>query len=91
MINFIKGVFSDDKGTPSSTRIIMFLLAAVSSFVLVRMSIHIVHLTDLGALAIWLSDLPLIIASLVAFFTAPYTVSNSVSSIADVLRSLRKD
>jgi hypothetical protein len=77
-ITFLRGVFSEENGTPSASRIIMLGLAIVSSFCLVLLCREAIHTTAERAGMI-LSALPAIIASMAAFITAPYG-SNKLSA-----------
>lgn len=88
--SFVVGVFCEDNGSPSSTRVIMGGLSVVCSAILIKIIWHVVYLTDLALLSAWLGGLPMIMAGLVALITAPYTVNKASASISDIISSFRK-
>lgn len=90
LFTFLKGVYSESDGTPSSSRILSLILALVASFVLIVVTLHIIKIQDLSILTVWLSSLPLLISSLVLFFTAPYGVNKGSGSISDLLSLFKK-
>lgn len=85
---FLKAVYSDD-GVPSSSRILTFILAMVSSGILWRVFTHIIAITDIGIISAWLGNLPIIISALVLFFTAPYGVNKGSGAITDLVNIIK--
>jgi len=88
LFRFVRDAYSDN-GNPSSSRILTFILALVSSKVVLNVFNHIIALSDAAALATWLGALPLIISALVLFFTAPYGVNVGSGTVSDLLNTLK--
>ena len=86
---FWRSVYSEPDGSGSSSRILTFILALVASTILVIITLHLIHITDVALLTAWLASLPLIIAALVAFFTAPYGVNKGSGSFTDIVSILK--
>ena len=87
---WLRSTFSETDGTGSSSRVLTFLLALFSCGVLWVFAEHIVKLTDVAILTAWLSSFPIIVTSLVLFFTAPYGVNKGSGSISDFLNMLKR-
>jgi hypothetical protein len=87
--SFTVGIFCESNGVPSSSRVLMFALAGIACWILVTVVRHIVAITDLAALALWLSHFPMIVAALVAFVAMPYTINKASGTISDVITALR--
>lgn len=89
-LTFIKAVFSDS-GEPSSSRILMFILAIVVAVILVGVFRHVCKLTDNVALGQWLGALPLLIGALAGLMVVPYGVNRAGSSISDFASMFKKN
>lgn len=73
----LKDFLSESKqgdGSPSSSRLVMFILAITACAVLVILSIAIFKISDAKAIAL-IGSLPLIIAALAAFVPSSYAVN----------------
>jgi hypothetical protein len=81
--SFLQQVFSD-KGMPSSSRILTFLLA-IGCFTLLAVFVHhMIRVTDSATLGVWLSSLPAIVFALIAFVNAPYLINKGGGTLSDV-------
>ena len=97
ILSFIRGIVSDPDGTPSSTRCLMFVFSLFTLHLLWKIFDHLYQITDVSELSIWLANIPLLIASLIALIALPYTinrgagaVTDSISSIANIMASKSK-
>ena len=88
LFSFVRAAYSDN-GQPSSSRILTFILAIVSSKILLKIAVHVIAITDPVALASWLGALPLLISALVLFFTAPYGVNVGSGTVSDLINTLK--
>lgn len=86
---FLAGIISEDNGTPSASRSLMFILAGVASTIMIRIFWTITRpgIAD-STLALWLTSLPSLIATLTAFIGAAYMVNRGTASISDILASV---
>jgi hypothetical protein len=86
MMNWIKAAFSE-KGQPSSSRLLMAVFSVFTMAVIWKILGHLLKLSAGGnaaMLAVWLTNLPLIISSLCLLVALPYTVSRGTSAISDI-------
>lgn len=88
-VTFVRGVFSDG-GEPSSSRILSFILSLAVIVFLGGVLRHVCRLTDTVALGLYLTNLPIIVASLVALMSAPYAINRASGSVSEIISSLRK-
>lgn len=87
--SFIAGAFSDS-GEPSSSRVITGVLSLAVIAIVSGVFWHICHLKDNAALGLWLSALPMMIASLIALMSAPYTINRSSTALTQVVDSISR-
>jgi hypothetical protein len=85
---FIREVFSEPNGEASSTRCLMFLFSLFSMWIISRMVKHIFVLTDAGVIAMYLGNLPLIIASLMGLIALPYTINRGAGALTDTFSGI---
>ncbi len=83
-IEFIKGLFSESDGSPSSTRVLMFLFSMFSCWIIWRILYHVFRISDPTQISIWLANLPMLIGALVALIALPYTVNKGTNTLSDV-------
>ena len=83
-MNFVKGLMCESDGTPSSTRVLMYIFSFFTIWVLGFIIRHIFYLEDVNKLTIWLSNLPLLIAALIGLISLPYTINRGATSMSDI-------
>lgn len=86
--NFIRGVLSEADGTPSSTRVLMFVFSIFTLWLLVKIFFHIFAIADTTALTIWLSNIPLLITALMGLIALPYTINKGAGAITETFSGL---
>lgn len=86
--NFVKGVFSEPDGTPSSTRLLMFIFSAFSLWLIYRIFKHVFGLSDTTTLTIWLSNVPLILTALMGLIALPYTINRGAGAITETFSGI---
>ncbi len=84
---FWEGLFREADGTPSSTRVLMYTLAAFSCALLTAMVRHMLAITDANSLNGWLSAFPMIVAALIGLITVPYGVNRGAGLMSDLAAS----
>lgn len=96
-ITFVRDLLSEPDGTASSTRTLMYIFSFFSIWVIKKVVIHILAVTDAAILSIWLANLPLIMTALMGLIVLPYTVNkgsgllNDVASMMTASRSGKTD
>lgn len=79
----------EDNGKISSSRIRGIWWDCIVAGLLISIIWHMIHLSDGTRLSIWISNLPIIIFSLIALANSPYGINqagSAVSALADVLK-----
>lgn len=84
---FIIGVFCEQDGTPSASRILMYLMAGIVGYGLIHIIHHIVEIKDPTTLGTWVSNLPIIVTSLGGFSALPYGLNKGTAMITDAVKS----
>ncbi len=85
---FAKGIFCERDGTPSSTRVLMYIFAFFSINLLGRIFSHIYRITDTTQLTIWLSNMPLLITALMGLIALPYTINKGAGAVSETFSGL---
>lgn len=62
----------------------MGVFSVFTMLVLWRIFRHVLYMTDAVVLNIWLSNIPLIIASLMGLISLPYTINRSTNFLSDL-------
>jgi hypothetical protein len=91
MFKWLSAAFSDN-GNPSSTRLLMGFFSLFTVGIIWKILSHLLKLSEASngvILAIWLSNLPLIITALCALIALPYSVSRGASAISDLASMAR--
>ncbi len=88
ILSFVRGVFSESDGTPSSTRLLMATFSAFSSYIIFIIVRHLLTIKDPAILALWLTSFPGIVIVLVGLISTPYTVNKGASTLGDILSAL---
>lgn len=83
---WLRGIFSESDGTPSASRLIMFLLGCVASAALLILCAAVLK-SDVAKAALILSALPLIIAALTGFIVAPYSWNQLKNGVSDIFKA----
>jgi hypothetical protein len=85
---FVQGVFSEADGTPSSTRILMFLFSLFSMGVIGSVVHHMILVKDAAILAIWITAFPGIVTVLIGLIVTPYTINKGAATMGDIFNAL---
>ena len=80
-------MLSEPDGTGSSSRTLMLCLAGLVGGILWKLFDHITKITDPVALGVWLGAVPVVVASLISVFLAPYGVNKGGSTLSDIVGS----
>jgi len=81
---FIRGILSEPDGTPSSTRVLMYLFSGFSMWLLWRCFYHIFQIHDTTMLTIWLSNMPLLVTTLIGLISLPYGINKGSATFSDI-------
>jgi hypothetical protein len=82
--SWIHALVSEPDGTPSSTRVLMFAFSAFSMHLIWRCFAHILALTDPVQISTWLSNMPMLITSLIALIALPYGINKGTATFSDI-------
>lgn len=82
----LREIFSD--GALSSSRILMYWLSALVSALLWLIVRHLLTVTDVAILGVWLSSLPYLIVALIALIAAPYTVNKAGGTLSEIMQAI---
>ena len=83
-LRWLRGVLSEPDGTPSSTRVLMYAFSVFSMWLLWHCFYHIFQLTDVTQITIWLSNMPMLIASLIGLIALPYGINKGTATFSDI-------
>jgi hypothetical protein len=81
ILKFISGMFREKDGTPSSSRVFLFVAAVFVGALLWRLFGYLMHLQDATILGVWLANLAIIIAALVGFILLPYGTNQASGAV----------
>jgi hypothetical protein len=84
LLKFIAGILSESDGSPSSTRTLMYIFSFFSMWLIWRLFYHIIRIQDAATLSIWLSNMPLLITTLIGLISLPYAVNRGTSTLSDL-------
>lgn len=84
ILRWLRGVMSEPDGTPSSTRVLLFVFSLFSIGVIGYIVYHVTHITDVVIIGIFLSNLPLLIASLMGLIALPYGINKGTTTFSDI-------
>jgi hypothetical protein len=85
---FTRGMFSEPDGTPSSSRVLMYIFAGFTLWLLWKIIWHIFGITDTTQLTIWLSNLPLLITALMGLIALPYTINKGAGAMSETFSGI---
>jgi hypothetical protein len=83
-LRWLQGVLSEPDGTPSSTRVLMYAFSVFSMWLVWHCFNHIFQLNDITQLTVWLSNMPMLIASLLGLIALPYGINKGSSTFSDI-------
>jgi hypothetical protein len=83
-LRWLRGVLSEPDGTPSSTRVLMYMFSVFSMWLLWRCFYHIFQLHDPTLVTIWLSNMPLLITTLIGLIALPYGINKGSATFSDI-------
>jgi hypothetical protein len=89
LLSFWKGVFSEADGTPSASRVIMFILSIVVSYCLIILVRAMVGM-DAARAGLFLTAFPYVVGALALLITAPYAVNKGSGALTDILQMFKK-
>ena len=69
----------------------MFFFSLLTAAILWRIVAHVLQLTDIALVGVWLANLPLLIAALCGLIALPYTVNKGTSTLSDIAGLSKKD
>jgi hypothetical protein len=83
-LKWLRGVLSEPDGTPSSTRVLMYAFSVFSMWLLWRCFFHIFRLTDPTLVTIWLSNMPMLVTTLIGLIALPYGINKGSATFSDI-------
>jgi hypothetical protein len=81
---YLLGLISEADGTPSSTRFLMFIFSFFSMHLIWRCFYHIFTLHDQTLVTVWLSNMPMLITTLIGFIALPYGINKGTATFSDI-------
>lgn len=84
VLKFIGGLFSDN-GSPSSSRVLTFILAVFDMIVIWGIFRYLKTVHDPMLVASWMGNLPMVIGALTALAALPYTVNRGTNALSDIM------
>jgi hypothetical protein len=84
ILSYAHSLLSDSDGTPSSTRVLMYLFSLFSMHLLWGCFRHIYTLTDTMQVSVWLTNMPMLITALCALIALPYAINKSSITLSDI-------
>jgi cytochrome c oxidase assembly factor CtaG len=81
-------MLSEPDGTPSSSRCLLFILAFFTMWIIWRVIHHVFTLTDPAIITIYMSNLPLLVTTLIGLMAAPYTINQGKATFADIAQMI---
>jgi hypothetical protein len=91
LLALMRSAISEDDGSISSTRILMFFFSFLTAAIIWRIVAHVLRLTDIALVGVWLANLPLLIAALMGLIALPYTVNKGTATLSDIAGLFRRD
>lgn len=85
---FLRAMMSEADGTVSVTRSLMAAFSFFSMWLIWRIFWHIFHLHDLAQLTMWISNIPILIASFCGLIALPYTINKGAGAITDTFSGI---
>jgi hypothetical protein len=89
LCSFWKGVFCETDGTPSASRVIMFMLSLVVSYCVIILVRALIAM-DAARAGVFLASFPYVIGALALLITAPYAVNKGSGALSDLVQMFRK-
>lgn len=83
-LKWLRGVLSEPDGTPSSTRVLMYAFSIFSMWLIWRCFYHIFRLHDPTLVTIWLSNMPMLVGTLVGLIALPYGINKGSATFSDI-------
>jgi hypothetical protein len=87
---FVQGLLSESDGTPSSTRVLLFVFATFSVCALSAIVHHMIRLTDIGLLGAWLAAFPVIVGVFSGLIVLPYTINRGFNTLPGAVSDIFK-
>ena len=83
-LKWLRGVLSEPDGTPSSTRVLMYAFSIFSMWLIWRCFFHIFRLHDPTLVTIWLSNMPMLVTTLIGLIALPYGINKGTATFSDI-------
>ena len=83
-IGWAKQVLSEKDGTPSASRVLMFIFSFFTMAVIVTILHHVYYMTDVNRVGLWLNAFPYILFALASLIVLPYTVNSGRGGLGDI-------
>lgn len=83
-VDFCKRMLSESDGSPSSSRCLMFIFAFFSMWTIQRVVEHTFKLTDPTIVALYMSNIPMLITTLMGLIALPYGINKSTTTMSDI-------
>lgn len=82
--SWMRAVVSEPDGSPSSTRVLMYIFSFFSMHLIWRCFYHIFTLHDQTLVTVWLSNMPMLITTLIGFIALPYGINKGTATFSDI-------
>lgn len=83
-LTWVQGFLQEPNGSASSSRLLMFIFGFWSMGSLTFIIRHVIGMTDVGQLNVWLANLPLLIAAFMGLIALPYTINQGKAGLTDI-------
>jgi hypothetical protein len=84
IFGWLHALVSEPDGTPSSTRVLMFAFSGFSMHLIWGCFRHIYTLSDPIQVSVWLSNMPMLITSLIGLIALPYGINKGTATFSDI-------
>jgi len=84
ILGWLHALVSEPDGTPSSTRVLMFVFSAFSMHLIWGCFRHIYTLTDPMQVSVWLANMPMLITALIGLIALPYGINKGTATFSDI-------
>jgi hypothetical protein len=81
---YLQALVSEPDGSPSSTRFLMFVFSIFSMHLIWRCFYHIFTLHDTTLVTVWLSNMPMLVTTLMGFIALPYGINKGTATFSDI-------
>ena len=83
-LKWLRGVLSEPDGTPSGLVVLMYAFSVFSMWLLWRCFYHIFQLHDPTMVTIWLSNMPMLVTTLIGLIALPYGINKGTATFSDI-------